>query len=63
MPYNGYTKAGNPISADLHKEFTDHVISSQENGQPPHPNYDAWYEAEKKVGETVNNVYVSPKPK
>lgn len=63
MAYNGYTQRGNPINADLHKEFTDHVISSQEEGKAPYPHYDAWYEAEKKVGDTTKNIYVNPKPK
>lgn len=61
--YSGYTPKGNPVTADLHKEFTDHVLESQIAGTTPHPNYDAWYENEKAVGATVKNVYSNPKIK
>ncbi len=62
MAYDGTTNRGNPTNYELHKEFMDHSISSQESGQQSYANYDDWYENEKKK-KTAPNTYVNPEPK
>lgn len=61
MPYNGVTPRGNPVSADLHKEFTDHTIDAAETGNQTYSNYDDWYDSVKKK-KTASNTYVNPQP-
>ena len=61
MAYNGMTPRGNPVSASLHKEYTDHKIEASTNGTEPYSTYDDWYENVKK-NKTASNIYVNPQP-
>lgn len=61
MAYNGVTKRGNPVSADLHKEYTDHTIEASTNGTQSYSDYDDWYENVKKK-QVASNIYANPQP-
>lgn len=43
MAYEGLTPKRNPVNAQLHKEYTDYQIESDDGPEDRAKNYDEWY--------------------